>query len=296
MNVLQKISDIRQLPTLPEIMMRVQSLINSEEGSAGMLARIIEQDPSMSAKILKVANSSYYGGTNQRISSLQLALARIGSNEVRNIVTAITLIKQFSRKSNLLDYKVFWRHSLTAAYLNQKIAARAGEKNFPELSLVSFLAGLMHDIGILVYDQFFHKEFEEIISFALGSEKSFLAAEMAIAGKESHPIVGAALLELWKMDSRVISGVRFHHQGWEKAPELHRIVAGATHVSEYVLCNCALGSFEGTIQEIDRDALEYFEISSDAEAELFASAEAQVELSDLVVAMGMTGDGQLRTI
>lgn len=296
MNVLQKISDIRELPTLPEIMMRVQALINSEEGSAGMLARIMEQDPSLSAKILKVANSSYYGGANQRISSLQLALARIGFNEVRNIVTAITLIKQFSRKSNLLDYKVFWRHSLTAAYLNQKIAARAREKLSADLAQVCFLAGLMHDIGILVYDQFFHTEFEDIISFALAGEKSFLAAEAAIAGKESHPTVGAALLELWKIDARVISGVRFHHQGWEKSSEIHRLVAGATHVTEYVLCNCALGSFEGTIQDVSTEAMEFFGISADAEAELFASAETQVELSDLVVAMGMTGDGQLRTI
>ncbi len=296
MNVLQRISDIRELPTLPEIMLRAQALINSEEGSAALLARIIEQDPSLTAKILKVANSSYYGGMNQRISSLQLALARIGFNEVRNIVTAISLIKQFSKKSNLLDYKIFWRHSLTAAYLNWRIAERAGAALSSEQRQCCFLAGLLHDIGILVYDQFFHGEFEKIISRAMTREESFLAAESAIAGKETHSVIGAALLEVWKIDAQVISGVRFHHHGWEKSPELHRVIAGATHLTEYILCNCALGSFEGTIQEIDQNVLEMFNISADAEAQLFAAAEAQVELSDLVVAMGMTADGQLRPI
>jgi HD-like signal output (HDOD) protein len=295
-NILQRINEIRELPALPEIMLRVQALVNSEEGSAATLARIIEQDPSLTAKILKVANSSYFGSVNQRISSLRLALARIGFNEVRNIVTAMSLIKQFSRKSNLLDYKVFWRHSLTAAYLNQKIAGRARPAISPEQLQHCFIAGLLHDVGILVYDQFFHKEFEGIISHAIQGEKSFLAAETAIAGKETHPTVGAALLEIWKIDVQVISGVRFHHQGWEKAPELHRVIAGATRVSEYILCNCALGSFEGTIQRIDKEVTDFFGISADVEADLFAAAEAQVDMSDLVVAMSMAGDGQLRRI
>jgi HD-like signal output (HDOD) protein len=297
MNVLQRIHEIHELPTLPEILFKVQDLVNSEEGDAAMLARIIEQDPSLTTKILKVANSSYFGPANQKVSSLPLAVARVGFNEVRNIVTAISLIKQFSKKSSLLDYRAFWRHSLSAAYLTQKIAMVSCTDISPEDRQFSFVAGLLHDIGILMYDQFFHKEFEEIKLYGMMHEKSFLVAEQAVAGKESHPMLGAALLEIWKIDLPVISGVRFHHQGWEKAPGLNRTVAGITCLAEYILCNCALGSFEGSYTDVDEEILKCFGTGADTMAELFSSAEAQVDKSDLIVAMGMgSGKGQLRRI
>jgi HD-like signal output (HDOD) protein len=297
MNILQRMGEIHELPTLPEVLFKVQALVNSDEGNAATLARITEQDPSLTAKILKVANSSYFGQINQRISSLPLAIARIGFNEVRNIVTAISCIRQFSKQSNLLDYRTFWRHSLTAAYLTKIIADTAHIRYAAQDRQFFFLTGLLHDIGILVFDQFFHKEFAEIMDYALRKECSFLGAEQQVSGKESHQMVGSALLELWKIDPAVISGVRFHHHGLEKVPESHRSVANVCHLAEYILCNCSLGSFEGTIQEIDKGLLDAFNLTPDAMASLFATAESHVEKSDLIVSMGMSGSaGELRRI
>jgi HD-like signal output (HDOD) protein len=297
MNILQRMHEIHELPALPEVLMKVQSLVNSDEGNAATLARITEQDPSLSTKILKVANSSYYGPVNQRISSLPFAIARIGFNEVRNIVTAISCIKQFSKRSNLLDYKAFWRHSLTAAYITKIVADAAQVHSAAQDRQFYFLTGLLHDIGILVFDQFFHKEFEEIVDYGLKKECSFLSAEQQVAGKESHQVVGSALLELWKIDPTVISGVRFHHFGLDKVPQHHQTIAQVSYLSEYILCNCSLGSFEGTIQEIDKGLLENFKLTPDAMNALFAAALVQVEKSDLIVAMGMSGSqGELRRI
>jgi HD-like signal output (HDOD) protein len=297
MNILQRMYGIHELPTLPEVLFKVQALVNSDEGNASTLARITEQDPSLTTKILKVANSSYFGPVGQRISSLPLAVARIGFNEVRNIVTAISCIKQFSKRSNLLDYKTFWRHSLTAGYLTKIIADTAQIRCAAQDRQFFFLAGLLHDIGILIFDQFFHDEFEQIIDYALKKECSFLSAELQVAGKETHQVVGSALLELWKIDPAVISGVRFHHYGLDKVPEFHRTIAQVTCLAEYILCNCSLGSFEGTIPEIDKGILESFKLPPDALNGLFAAAEAQVEKSDLIVAMGLSGpQGDLRRI
>ena len=297
MNILQRMHEIHELPTLPEVLFKVQELVNSDEGNASTLARITEQDPSLTTKILKVANSSYFGPVNQRISSLPLAIARIGFNEVRNIVTAISCIKQFSKRSNLLDYRAFWRHSLTAAYLTKIIADTAQIRYTPQDRQFFFLTGLLHDIGILVFDQFFHMEFEEIMDYALRKECSFLVAERQIIGKESHSVVGSALLELWKIDPTVISGVRYHHDGQGKVPEQHRSIAQVSCITEYVLCNCSLGSFEGTIQEIDKGLLDAFKLTPDTMTSLFATAESQVEKSDLIVSMGMAGpSGELRRI
>jgi HD-like signal output (HDOD) protein len=290
MNILQRLHEINELPVLPEIMFKVQALVSSDEGNAASLARIIEQDPSLTTKILKVANSSYFGSAAHRISSLPLAIARIGFNEVRNIVTAITLIKHFIKNSNVLDYKVFWRHCLTAAYCTQNIMESSPSSAAPAERQLCFLSGLLHDIGILIYDQFFHGEFEAIVRYALDHEKAFLAAEQAVAGKEPHAVLGAAILELWKLDPYVISGVRFHHQGLEKAPRLHGNVIGATYAAEYILSNCALGSFEGTIQDCDKRVLDSFGMAADSLQTFCDAAESQVEKSDLIVMMSMDSD------
>ncbi len=286
MNILQRLYEIGELPTLPEIMVRVQQIVNSEEGNAKFLAKIIAQDPSLTAKVLKIANSAFFCTGNKRVSSLPLAIARIGFNEIRSITMAITLIKQLSKKSNYLDYKMFWRHSLSAAFLTQKIADMLPKKLSPEDLQICFLAGLLHDIGILIYDQFFHNEFEMIMDYAFKQEKSFLFSEQTVVGKETHQMVGSALLEIWKIDAPVISGVRFHH-AFEKSPGNHSIFVALTYLAEYILCNWTLGSFEGTIQEMNPSMWDLLEISSDSLDGLFRRAEADVEKADVIFALGM---------
>lgn len=284
MNVLQKLYEITELPALPEMLLRVQRLVNSEEGNATILAKIILQDPALASKVLKVANSAFFSPSNQRISSLQLAIARIGFNEIRNIIMAITLIKQFSKKANLLDYRQFWKHSLASAYFSQTVVSMLPTKYSSEEAQVCFLSSLLHDIGILIYDQFFHKEFEQIMNSALSQETSFLLAERMVAGKEPHPVVGGALLELWKIETPIISGVRFHHS-FEKAPDNQARFWAVTYLTEYILCNLALGSFEGSIQEENNFIWDILGLSPDFQATLFSKAEADVQKAGMILEM-----------
>ena len=296
MNVLQRLYEITGLPTLPEILLRVQRIVNSEEGNASVLAKIIQQDPALAVKVLKVANSAFFSPANQRISSLSHAIARIGFNEIRSIIMAITLIKQFSKKSNILDYKQFWRHSLASAYLSQTIIKVLPVKYSSEESQICFLSGLLHDIGILVYDQFFHKEFEQIMNYALSQETSFLRAEQLTAGKEPHQVIGGALLELWKIDAPVISGVRFHHS-FEKATANQARFWAVTYLTEFILCIVALGTFEGTIQEENKSIWNILGLSPDMLSTLFAKAETDMEKAGAILEMEI-GDPntQLRMI
>lgn len=284
MVILQRLSEIQELPTLPEILLRIRGLIASDEGDASMLARIIEQDPSISSKVLKVANSSFYCSINQRITSIQVAITRIGFNEIGNIAMAISLIRNFSRKSNLLDYKLFWKHSLTAAFLSDMTADTCGITFTPRERQSLFLSGLFHDLGILIYDQFFHDQFEIILNHAIAKEISYLEAEKEVASSESHAIVGSALLELWKIDSPVISAVRFHHNP-EKAPENFSTIACANYLSEYILCNSGLGSFEGQMEHGDKSVITSLQINNDLMSSYFKLAEYEVEKSDLVLAL-----------
>jgi HD-like signal output (HDOD) protein len=275
--------------------MKVQALVGSEKSNAAGLASIIRQDPALATKVLKVANSAYFGSVNRRITSVEQAVARIGFNEVRNISVAMSLIKHFSKKSNQLDYKQFWRHSLTAAFLTQSVVRMSSVDIFTEERECLFLSGLFHDIGILIYDQFFAGEFAKITDEALQKEISFLAAEQKIAAKESHPIIGSALLEIWKIEPAVICGVRFHH-GAERSPQHQMKLASVVSLVEYILCNWSLGSFEGPIESVDQHIWKFLGIESDKQSELLGLAEKEVEKSDVILTLNQSEDGQLRRI
>jgi HD-like signal output (HDOD) protein len=285
MGLFQRLSEIQNLPTLPEIVFRIQKLIMSEEGDSTLLARIIEQDPALTAKILKVANSSFYCSTGGKISSISRAITRIGFNEVGHIALAVNFVQQFSHKSDILDYRLFWKHALTAAYLCMHIAETPTSGHFSVRDRHTlFLAGLLHDIGILIYDQFFHAKFEEIIIKAVSEEISFLVAEKLVVPTEMHGVLGGELLGLWKIEPAVAAAVRFHHAPG-KAPESNQKLACIVHLAERYLCTMALGSFEGTMEPGSFDALGELAITHDTVFGLLQRAQVEVDSSDLVAAM-----------
>lgn len=282
MSVLVHLREIRELPTLPEVVFRIQQLIHSETSDATMLARIIEKDPPLASKVLRVANSSFYGNVHSRITSVSRAVARLGFNEVRDISMAMSLIKQFDARGSTLGHRLFWLHSLSAAYLARIIAEVAATRFDENEKQTLFLAGLLHDIGILVLDQFFAPRFNEIRSRELTEETSFLQAEHAVMDKETHPVIGGALLEFWKMADPVIAAVRDHHSP-EKSPEKNRNAASVIALAEHILCNAGIGSFEGSFELTDVAVWTRLGISENSLPELFARAQEEARLSSLAV-------------
>jgi len=283
MSILQRLNTIKDLPTLPEIAIKVQQLIYSDGGDAGKLAKLIQQDPALTAKVLQLANSGFYGTAN-RISSVPMAITRIGFNEIGNIIIATSVIKKLSRQSKYLDYTQFWKHALTAAHMVD-ITAKVSAANFnPEQRQALYLSGLLHDIGILVYDQFFNEEFGKIVECAVKNQIPYIEAESIVAPKENHAAVGAALLEIWKLDGAVINGVRFHHAP-EKSSANLKVIPYAVHLSEYILCTSGLGSFEGFITQSSGGVLSGLSISADSLPGYLAEAQKEVEKSDLILAL-----------
>lgn len=297
MNMIQRLSEIQELPTLPEIALRIRSLIVSEEGDASMMAKLIEQDPSLSSKILKIANSAFYCTPNKKITSVKTAITRIGFNQIGHIALAVSLIRQFSRKSDILDYHQFWRHSLSAAFLSGLVYEGNNGGNTLEQNHTTFLSGLFHDIGILIYDQFFHSQYEKIIDYAMEKEIPFLEAEKELFPNETHAALGSALMELWKIDLSVVNSIRYHHTP-DKAPIAFRNIIWSTYLSEYILCNSGLGSFEGMIQNCNKDVIEAMHINSDMICSYLKLAEYEVERSDLILALdtNTSSTSQLRAV
>ncbi|MBD3390482.1 MAG: HDOD domain-containing protein [Chitinivibrionales bacterium] len=284
-SLLAELRNVDKLPTLPEVLLEVLKLVNAENSDASILASIIEEDPALAARVLRVANSSFYGSAGRRLSSVALAVARLGFDEIRNITVAVSIVKHLSGRRSVLGYKTFWRHSLTAAFLSREIAKKGNLASDEAAMQRFFLAGLLHDIGILVLDQFFAPEFERISEHSRSHETSYLVSEAEILGKETHPMIGGALLEMWRLELPVIDAVRYHHAP-ARGPEKHQDICAAAALAEYILCNSSLGSFEGSFAGPDKTMWANARVSPDGAQGLFEFAQDQVKKSDLILTLG----------
>jgi HD-like signal output (HDOD) protein len=277
MSMLHDILNVREIPSLPVMVVQIRRVIESGSSDARELASVIEHDPALAAKVLHTVNSVYFTPGKGRISSIQNAVVRLGFKTVESIALAIGLIKMFPRGSDALNHTMFWRHCVSAAYLAQEIAKKATHPGAAAMNDLPFTCGLLHDIGIILYDQFMHEKFLEIVYHGRMRGIPFHAAEPEIVQNETHGFIGGALLELWKLENSVVSAVRFHHSP-QKAPETGRFIATVIYCTEHILCNTRIGSIEGKIDDDLSPHFDFLGIDASVRHSLLASAETNLSL------------------
>ena len=282
MSILTKVFTIEELPVSPESLQKIQKLLNADVVDISEITNIITNDPFLAVNVLKIANSARYRFSyKQRISSVKEAIKIVGIGEIEEMTSSIPVISKFGSNSNLFNYRTFLRHLITAAYLAQVVSDRSLIDFTQEQRNSLFLSGLMHDIGIVIYDQFFHQTFESIVDYATNEKKSFLDAEQILVLSESHAAVGSALLEIWKFDPAVISAIRFHHMP-HRAPQKYENITAALFITESILCTVRHGSFEGKIQESNKQVWEYLGISESNAYDLYNEANARMRVSKVI--------------
>jgi len=203
------IRGIEQIDPLPIVSKKIVLLLADTNASTRKIVDLIENDPALSVKILKVANSAFYG-TLSTVSSIDHALAILGINEIRAILLSISIRNFFLKKyEQSIDLNHFWIHSIICSQV-AKYLSRCFK--MPQNDTI-FLSGLIHDIGKLVFDQYFHNEFIQITDYLAANKESFSKAEKAITGV-THYQVAAKLLQKWKFPEKVVMNVFFHHAPW----------------------------------------------------------------------------------
>jgi HD-like signal output (HDOD) protein len=201
------VENVLQLISLPEIYLRLQNTIDDPLHSREQIAEVITYDPALSARVLRIANSSYYSFPRE-IETVVSAVGIIGELDLRNLVLVTTVVGSMSS----LDYRgvdidAFWLHSLRCAIIARLIAQSAGGNN-PD---ILFLAGMLHDLGILViYQQ------DSTLAGSIArqmEEKHQLRdqAERELLGFD-HAEVGALLIEAWGLSAELTALTRCHHQ------------------------------------------------------------------------------------
>ncbi len=224
-----KLSSIRELPTFPTTALEVMRLASDSETSAAELSRIVSKDPSLASRILRVANSPYYGFA-KRISTIEWAIVALGFETLRETVLSLTLIDLFrGTASNHFDPRKFWKHSIDTASAARSLAKEMKNRVPGE----AYAAGLLHDIGTLVLYRFFQDDFAEIERLVEEDGLLLSQAEAVVVGT-SHADIGAWLAEKWSFPLHFVEAIRYHHNPAyaQINPELTAIV----HVANQIAC------------------------------------------------------------
>ena len=203
-------SKIDEIPTLSPMLQKIVSLIQSSSSDAQEVTDVISRDPALTSKILKVSNSAYYGFAKS-VDTLDRAVMILGFNMISSLAMSVGIIKTLSsgKEAGRFSRERLWIHSLAVGTVMKEMGVQLGKK---EESDSLFIVGLLHDIGKVVLDQFFHEEYQEALekTGCLESD-SVCAAEENYFGMD-HGEVGSILLKRWNFPDSMCTLVALDHK------------------------------------------------------------------------------------
>lgn len=201
------INKIEDLPPLPLIVHKILSLTQDEKSNTSELAKVISNDPALTAKVLRIANSPLYH-VSSVVTSIFHAVTLLGFRAIRNLSMGLSTIETFndSEENHFLPRQRFWEHSLACAHCCKAVADRIRHRLPDE----AFVGGLLHDIGRMVFDQFFPGSFTSALREAYMKRQPLVEVEREEIGIP-HTLVGKLLLQKWNLPPSLADAVACHH-------------------------------------------------------------------------------------
>lgn len=218
--LLQKVTDIA---TLPFVVRKLMSTLSDPKSTAKDLGFIISSDQALSARVLRLVNSAFYGFANE-ITSIKHAVTVLGYDALRNLSLTIGSHSAFFKGEGggAFNRKDLWLHSLGTGICARVLARHFSMSNTEEF----FSAGLIHDVGKVIMDQYTPELFRKVINLTQKNKISFYEAEKITIGL-THPVIGQAAGEKWRFPSFLIDAIMYHHEpsqagsSWEAATIIH---------------------------------------------------------------------------
>ncbi|MDP2360244.1 MAG: HDOD domain-containing protein [bacterium] len=218
---------IHDLPTLPTVVAKIIQLVDNPRTNAATLARLIAGDPALTARMLKMANSAYYGFP-RRIGTINLAIVVLGFNTVRDLAVSASLVERINLShegdGGMGD---FWEHSVSTAVASRMLQRTAHNRTVGE----AFVAGLLHDIGRLVVARYLPEEFQRIQEALAGSDQPLWTIEHELLGM-SHAEIGGTLCRHWNLPEAICDAIHWHHMPMRQ--EERSPLTCILHVAEYM--------------------------------------------------------------
>lgn len=270
------IAGIGEIATLPEITVRIIQIVEDPKSTARDLHDVIKHDPALASKILKVVNSAFYGLPGQ-VSNVDRAIVLLGLSAVKNIAIAASMTRLFQGGATIDGFNgmELWRHSAAVGAASRMIAKLQGAQCMEEM----FLAGLIHDLGLLIERQTLSKKLAEVIARYRAAPKSFTQIEEEVIGAD-HQAFGAALATKWRFPRSLCTVIGYHHKPQTLAPEFRQMTE-IVHVADILACKAEIGfSMTAGNDELTPERLAAVNISpTDAES-ILAQLPEQVRASE----------------
>lgn len=205
--LIDKISTLKNLPTLPHILLKLFESCSQDSVDLDEIAAIVSKDPSLSAKILKLVNSAYFG-LPQKVHEIKQAVVLVGTSGIKNMAICACVYEAFPKpkKNGNFNLKVFWWHSLRCAFLSKKIASEMNTGQIDE----AFVSGLLHDIGKVVLWVNFHTRYEALLENCCDDGQRLIEEEARLGA--THCEVAAWILNRWNFQPAISDAACYHHE------------------------------------------------------------------------------------
>ncbi|MCK4573808.1 MAG: HDOD domain-containing protein [candidate division Zixibacteria bacterium] len=255
------VSSIRNLPTPPIVFHQIQKVIGDPNVSAAHVASILAEDPAMSAKVLRLTNSSFYGLARE-VESVKQAVVVIGFEAIKNLVLSASVLDMFKGKNIDQEYHDrFWRHSLSTAFCSRTLARKLNSHGMVDPD-AAFSAGLLHDVGKLVISCFLEEEYLQFKQERSEDKDSpDFVIEEGVLGY-NHAQIGGFLGEQWKIPQKLMEAISYHHH-----PQLHESdspVAFIVHLANHVSKKTFADDYRNTPAGVpEPQVMEYMGVTED---------------------------------
>lgn len=274
------LSRIGDIATLPEVTTRIIAVVDDPKSTARDLHNIIKNDPALASKILKVVNSAFYGLPGQ-VSEIDRAIVLLGLSAVKNIAISASISRLFTaeRISDKFTARDIWRHSVAVAVASRQFCVQMGKRPFAE---EAFLAGLIHDLGLLVERQAYPDGLAAVIRESVKGGRLFTELEQEIIGCD-HQELGAALAAKWKFPRGLQTVLGYHHRVTALSAE-HRMLPAMVYVADCLCCQEHFGfHLTGECQLVDAEMLDSIGLTQEGFEQVRAELAEQVEASESIL-------------
>jgi len=247
------LASIGEIATLPEVVGRIIQILEDPNSAPQDLFDVVRRDPALSAKLLRVINSAFYGMPGQ-VADVDRAIVLLGMDSVKNLAIAASLgpVFQSSPSQDLFDAKDLWVHSVavgvTARHIHRLLDRGLGADEM-------FLAGLLHDLGLVIERQTCVPELTEICRRCEAGEGRFIDLELEVLGA-THEDIGEALVRMWRFPPQLRAAAGSHHAP-EEADEELRPMTRILQCADLIACHDGFGfSLSAQESQLDEEMLE----------------------------------------
>ena len=262
------ISNLNQLPSIPEVASKIITMVNDPDVSFKKVADEISKDQAMTTNVLKLCNSAYFS-KGKEITSIERAIVTMGLKEVKDIV--ILLVTKPVLDKPIIGYDLgkgdLWLQGLVVATLSKKIAYNKKRKDIAD---IVFTGGLIHNVGKVVLALFVQNTYKEIIQLVEKNNITFNEGEKEVMGFDHHQ-VGERILDKWKFPPVLKAIVRYYHEP-QNAPVEFRFDVSIVHIANVIslMAGVGLGS-DGLYHRFNDSALKSVGVKEGELEELYAS-------------------------